>query len=352
MIEIHKSRIIRPDGTVGRGFRVAAAIFACILSKTASAHDVHRREEETSANLFQNEPTWIVDHISNTAFADKNGQMVEGVRCGTPHPGSAILGDETISQLMLDSQVNLQGGAIRSVVHVICADDGSECAATKQMVVDQMKILNQDFAPYGFSFDHVDTVFTNKSSWLNVPIDSDIEVEMKSSLAVDPATTFNIYVSGTEENLLGWATFPQFYPEDNPMHGVVILGRSLPGGTAAPYNLGKTLVHEAGHYLGLYHTFEPHGGSSGCEGNGDYVDDTAAEDSPAFGCPIGRDTCRGEGPDPITNFMDYTDDYCMNLFSSGQSLRMMASVAAYKPSLIMPPPAPKVSGAQPYCFSS
>jgi hypothetical protein len=345
MIEIHKSQIIRPDGTVGRRFRVAATILACTLSKTAWAHDVHRREEETSANLFQNKPNWIVDITSNIAFADKNGQMVEGVRCGTPHPSSAILGDEMISQLMVNSQVNLQGGSIRTVVHVICADDGSECKATKQMVDDQMKVLNQDFAPYGFSFNHVDTVFTNKSSWLNVAYGSDIEAEMKTSLAVDPATTFNIYVSDLEWDLLGWATFPDMYPEDDPMHGVVLLGASLPGGTAAPFNLGKTLVHEAGHYLGLYHTFESWDGSSGCKGKGDYVDDTAAEDSPARGCDIGRDTCRGEGPDPVTNFMDYSDDNCIDHFTTGQVLRMMASVAAYKPSLIMSPPTPKVSGA-------
>eukprot|EP00804_Cyclotella_cryptica_P011809 CCRYP_019518-RA/>CCRYP_019518-RA protein AED:0.03 eAED:0.03 QI:710/1/1/1/1/1/2/225/229 len=203
-----------------------------------------------------------------------------------------------------------------------------------------MAVLNQDFAAYGFSFDHADTVYANKSAWLMVGYDSPTETDMKQALAVDPATTFNIYVTDLEENLLGWATFPSMYPEDDFMHGVVILGGSLPGGTSVPYNLGKTLVHEAGHYLGLFHTFESHGSSSGCNIPGDYVDDTPAEDSPAFGCPIGRDTCRGDGPDPITNFMDYTDDSCMSLFTQGQSLRMMAEVALYKPSLLMVAPTP------------
>jgi hypothetical protein len=134
----------------------------------------------------------------------------------------------------------------------------------------------------------------------------------------------NVYVANIGGGLLGWAYYPKGYPTGRDfIDGVVALDESMPGGvdpeTGKPwkYGLGDTLTHEVGHWLMLDHTF-----AGGCSASGDGVADTPREAQPQFDCPIGADTCAAPGKDPIHNFMDYSQDSCMYMFTNGQAKRM------------------------------
>lgn len=87
--------------------------------------------------------------------------------------------------------------------------------------------------------------------------------------------------------------------------GCDINADALPGSPFKQVNQGFTSVHEAGHWLGLLHTFQTYA----CDDTGDMVDDTPASSIDSVGCPIGKDSCPDSpGLDPIHNFMDYSDD--------------------------------------------
>lgn len=274
----------------------------------------------------------------NVRFFDKHtGRQRDGLRCGLKDMDAARA--DAFETALRGRQFAAKGkpggggggGAWTPItipvwVHEIT--DGTNGNVSNQMIADQIRVLNEAYAGRGFSFQLAGNTTTANANWYSTCESSSTESAMKQALAVDPAHNLNLYTCKPGGGILGYARFPDSYPESSAMHGVVLLDESLPGGSAAPYNLGDTGTHEVGHYFGLYHTFQ-----GGCSKRNDLVADTPAERSAAFGCPTGRDTCSGGGLDPILNFMDYTDDVCMNTFSDEQSIRMQDITAAFRPSL-------------------
>jgi hypothetical protein len=210
----------------------------------------------------------------------------------------------------------------------------------RSQIDDQIDVLNAAYASSGFRFRLVDVDRTTQPQWFNlIPANGDErrlfrgsgkEVKMKQALHEGNARTLNIYSAALGQFLLGWAYLPSDFAAENGglprfYDGVVVDYRSLPGGSLQLYGEGDTGTHEVGHWLGLFHTFQ-----GGCTPPGDFVDDTAFEASPAFNCPVGRDTCAQAGADPIHNFMDYTQDSCMNRFTPGQGERMRTTWAAFR----------------------
>jgi len=253
--------------------------------------------------------------------------------CGTPIPSMTEM-EQVAKRLSMSPLSTLAvGGQIKVAWHVIYS--GSTGNIPQSQIDAQIAELNKAYSGFyggantGYTFVLASVDRTNSSKWFRMTPGSSAETNAKQALDVDVAHRLNIYSCKPGQNLLGWAYFPNSYPENDWHHGVVIHYGSVPGGYLAPYNLGGTADHEVGHYLGLYHTFQ-----GGCTPPGDQVADTPDEATPTSGCPAGKNTCATAGDDPIHNYMDYSTDACYTEFTPGQDARMDAIVPVYRPSLL------------------
>ncbi len=146
-----------------------------------------------------------------------------------------------------------------------------------------------------------------------------------------PGKYMNIWIANLSNGLLGYAQFPQSPiggmgcgSTVDATDGVVFIynsiGKSSVTGFSGPYVEGRTATHEIGHWLGLRHIW----GDGNCSAT-DYCNDTPTAAQANFGCPTGLNSCTTSpdaGPDMVENYMDYTDDLCMNIFTNDQKTRM------------------------------
>ena len=234
----------------------------------------------------------------------------------------AIVGDSKIPGKPPTTSASF-GATIPVYFHVLAKSrQPSDGWVSDAQIREQIRVLNAAFAGQyggadtGFRFVLRGITRTVNARWHDMETLAD-ELEAKRALKVGDATALNIYSTSIS---LGFAYYPKIVTSPRDQHaldGVVIHFGSMPGGHIQNFNLGHTATHEAGHWLGLAHTFE-----QGCRGHGDYVDDTPAMSVPTSGCPAGKDTCPEPGLDPIHNYMDYSWDTCYTEFTPGQSVRM------------------------------
>ena len=207
----------------------------------------------------------------------------------------------------------------------------------------QIDVLNEDFAATNADYNLTSTYNSVKSGNIGVRFVLDAVVRkstnttswstnnaMKKSpkgiAPTSPTTKLNIWVCNMGGGILGYAQFPG---GSSATDGVVLddnaTGRT--GTAAAPFNKGRTATHEVGHWMNLRHIW----GDATC--GTDQVGDTPTHNTANYGCPAAGhlSTCSGTPVEMTMNYMDYSDDACMYMFSLGQKSRMLAVFASGGP---------------------
>ncbi|BCY29174.1 zinc metalloprotease [Flavobacterium okayamense] len=211
---------------------------------------------------------------------------------------------------------------------------------SQSQIQSQIDALNKDFNAANNDFNQVPAIFsgvkanvgvtfvldavkrkqTSKSSWGTR--DAMKKTKRGGINPTSPNTKLNIWVCTIGGGILGYAQFPG---GSSSTDGVVIDSRyfGTTGTATAPFNKGRTATHEVGHWMNLRHIW----GDTNC-GN-DFVIDTPTHNTANYGCPSypHYSTCSGNPVEMTMNYMDYTDDACMYMFSEGQKNRMLAVFA-------------------------
>ncbi|WP_299156587.1 zinc metalloprotease [uncultured Tenacibaculum sp.] len=229
-------------------------------------------------------------------------------------------------------------GVVNIPVYVHVVYSNSQQNISDAQIASQMTVLNDDFRKQNSDAGNTPSEFAG------VAADAEITFSLAGTFRhsnstsswgtnnavksayppVTPATHLNIWVANIGGGILGYAQFPG---GSSATDGVVCSPQyfGTTGYVSAPFNGGRTMTHEVGHYLNLRHIW----GDGRCRQD-DFVADTPSSDAPNYGCPS-YPTVNCRSNDMTMNYMDYTDDACMSMFSEGQKSRMRAIFASGGP---------------------
>jgi hypothetical protein len=260
------------------------------------------------------------------------------------HNGEAVGTGTNIADARITEQIN----RLNQDFAKLNADRTLVPAVFQPMHADmQIQFVLARRKPDGTASNGIDRVNRTANGWSAPPYsDTYIDANVKPVTSWNPDQYFNIWSADMSGGLLGYAQFP-----DNTagLSGLTALGGpantdgvallySAVGITTGPYNLGRTATHEVGHWLGLRHIW----GDSNC--GTDYCTDTPTQQTSNGGCPLfPHKTCGNTTfGDQFMNYMDYTNDACMLMFTADQKTRMQAVMAAGTPrrSILTSSPAP------------
>jgi hypothetical protein len=237
---------------------------------------------------------------------------------------STIVIPVVVNVLYKTAAQNISMNQVQSQINVLNKDYGATNSDYNQVPSVFQGVRSGD-VEVSFVLDQVIRKATNTPSWKTN--DAMKKSQQGGIDPTDPAHKLNIWVCNLSGGILGYAQFPG---GNSSTDGVVIDDNAMGtvGTAAAPYDKGRTATHEIGHWMNLRHIW----GDRNC-GN-DFVDDTPIHTTYNFGCPSFPDnsSCGGTVHPMMTmNYMDYTDDACMFMFTLGQKARMLAVFASGGP---------------------
>lgn len=289
----------------------------------------------------QNETTDATD--ASTSVIAKRGcasqEVLEEQLAADPTLALRMNQIEAFTQKVKLTNMRLVGGkiVIPVVVNVLYKTVAENISDAQ--IQSQIDVLNKDFTATNSDFSstpalfsgvaaNVDITFelvainrkaTTKTSWGTR--DAMKKTKQGGLNPTSPTTTLNLWVCTIGGGILGYAQFPG---GSSATDGVVCdskyVGVTSNSGAAYPYNLGRTASHEVGHWMNLRHIW----GDATC--GSDLVSDTPTHNTANYGVPVypHLSTCPGTPVEMTMNYMDYTDDRGMYMFTNGQKSRMSA----------------------------